>query len=200
VSTTEPLIIMAQKRSKSSVRFPADASWRRNNMSRLLYTANWLFDARILDHVNENGFPRLRMAHLHVPRNLDFEGTRITELAIRAEMSKQSMGELVDQCEKMGLVERAPHEADGRSKLIRFTPEGKRLIEVVERALASAEHEMLALVGHKRMEEIVFGLMAYCDRRSSSPRRRGTKSMPRAVVKETGRPSSNTPRASRPTD
>ena len=169
-------------------------------MSRLLYTANWLFDARILEHVNENGFPGLRMAHLHVPRNLDFEGTRITELAIRAEMSKQSMGELVDQCEKMGLVERAPHEEDGRSKLIRFTPEGKRLIEVVERALAAAEREMVALVGHKRMEEIVFGLMAYCERRSSLPRRRSTKPTPRAAVKETDGPTSNTPRPSRPTD
>lgn len=91
---------MAQKRSKSAVRFPADASWRRNNVGRLLHTANWLFDAHILAYINENGFPELRMAHLHVPRNLDFEGTRITELAIRAEMSKQSMSELVDQCEQ----------------------------------------------------------------------------------------------------
>jgi DNA-binding MarR family transcriptional regulator len=173
---------MAQKRSKSTVRFPADASWRRNNMSRLLYTANWLFDARILEYVNENGFSGLRMAHLHVPRNLDMEGTRITELAIRAEMSKQSMGELVDQCEKMGLVERAPYAEDGRSKLIRLTSEGKRLIEVVERALASAEREMLALVGERRMEEIVFGLMAYCERRSSSARRgRTTKAISRTA-------------------
>lgn len=191
---------MTQKRSKSSVRFPADASWRRNNISRLLYTANWLFDARILEHVNENGFPGLRMAHLHVPRNLDLEGTRVTELAIRAEMSKQSMGELVDQCEKMGLVERAPHAEDGRSKLIRFTPEGRRLIEVVERALASAEREMLALVGRKRMEEIVFGLMAYCERRTSSPRRRGVKPIQRATFKKTDGPSSNAPRSSKSTD
>jgi DNA-binding MarR family transcriptional regulator len=176
---------MAQKRSKSSVRFPADASWRRNNMSRLLHTANWLFDARILEYVNENGFPGLRMAHLHVPRNLDFEGTRITELAIRAEMSKQSMGELVDQCEAMGLVERAPYAEDARSKLIQFTTEGKRLIEVVERALASAEREMLALVGERRMEEIVFGLMAYCERRSSSARRGRMTKVPSRAARAT---------------
>jgi DNA-binding MarR family transcriptional regulator len=173
---------MVAKKQNAPVRFPTEASWRRNNMSRLLYTANWLFDAHILDYVNENGFSGLRMAHLHVPRNLDLEGTRITELAIRAEMSKQAMSELVEQCEEMGLVERSRHKEDGRAKLIRFTAEGKRLIEVVERALAAAEREMLALVGKKRMEELVFGLMAYCERRGSSKRRRSQQRMPKAPV------------------
>jgi DNA-binding MarR family transcriptional regulator len=166
--------LMAQKRTKTIVRFPADASWRRNNMSRLLYTATWLFDIRILNIVNENGFPGLRMTHLHVPRNLDFEGTRLTELAIRAEMSKQAMGELVDQCETMGLVARRPHKDDRRAKMVCFTAEGHRLIEVVERALATAEREMLALIGIKRMEEVVSGLMTYCERRAVGPHRRRT--------------------------
>ena len=169
---------MARKRTKTIVRFPADASWRRNNMSRLLYTATWLFDVRILDIVNDNGFPALRMAHLHVPRNLDLEGTRLTELAIRAEMSKQAMGELVDQCETMGLVERRPHKEDRRAKVVCFTTEGRHLIEVVERALATAEREMLALVGIKRMEEVVSGLMAYCEPRAVGSKRRRTPGVP----------------------
>jgi len=163
---------MAQKRTKKLGRFPVDASWRRNNISRLLYTATWLFDARILDYIKENGFPGLRMAHLHVPRNLDFEGTRVTELAIRAEMSKQAMGELVDQCEAMGLVERRPHKDDRRAKVVRFTAEGRNLLEIVERALAAAEREMLAVIGIRRMEDLVSGLVAYCERRVSAPQRR----------------------------
>jgi DNA-binding MarR family transcriptional regulator len=174
---------MAPKRS-SPVRFPADASWRRNNMSRLLYISNWLFDARILEYVNQNGFPHLRMAHLHVPRNLDLEGTRVTEMALRAEMSKQAMGELVQQCEDMDLVERCPHDDDKRAKMVTFTTKGRRLLEVVERGLASAEREMLALVGLKRMEELALGLAAYCERRAAPQRRRTVGAQARSAPSE----------------
>jgi hypothetical protein len=82
---------MSQSRPLTSFAFPADEAWRRRNMSRLLDSAAWLFDTRILGIVNRSGFPEIRMAHLHLPRNLDLKGSRLTELAHRAEMSKQAV-------------------------------------------------------------------------------------------------------------
>src|SRR5579859_6855396 len=123
-----------RKSPPKPVRFPAEKEWRRANMSRLLFSAAWLFDSRILAHVNRNGFPELRMVHLHVPRNLDLDGTRITELARRAEMSKQSMAEIIDQCEKMGLVTRGPDKDDGRAKVVTFTKRGLLLMKAVRSA------------------------------------------------------------------
>jgi DNA-binding MarR family transcriptional regulator len=139
-------------------------------MSRLLFTAAWLFDARMLDYIQQHGFPLLRMAHLHVPRNLDLEGTRLTELAMRAEMSKQSIGEIVDQCTAMGLVERIPDKSDRRAKIVAFTPRGLRLMAIVRAALSFTESEMLGEIGARRMREVMTALTIYAD--AIPPRRK----------------------------
>ncbi len=155
---------MPQKRNaKKPVNFPAETLWRRANMSRLLFSAAWLFNSRILDYVQRHGFPLLRMAHLHVPRNLDLEGTRLTELARRAEMSKQAIGEIVDQCVAMGLVARVPDESDRRAKILVFTPRGLRLIAIVQAALLLAEREMRAEIGARRMREVMAALTQYSE-------------------------------------
>ncbi len=133
-------------------------------MSRLLFSAAWLFDSRILAHVNRNGFPELRMVHLHVPRNLDLDGTRITELARRAEMSKQSMAEIIDQCEKMGLVTRGPDKDDGRAKVVTFTKRGLLLMKAVRSAVAMAERDMRDIIGREALSAVEAALAAYTRR------------------------------------
>jgi DNA-binding MarR family transcriptional regulator len=150
-------------------RFPGETEWRRANMSRLLFSAAWLFDARILAFVNENGFPRVRMAHLHVPRNLDLRGTRLTDLAVRAAISKQSMAEIVDECEAMDLVRRIPDRTDRRAKLVAFTATGLRLMKVVRAALAAAEDDMARQIGTKRMRMLGAALGGYLERASATP-------------------------------
>ena len=141
--------------------FPAETTWRRANMSRLLFSAAWQFDSRILAFVNANGFPELRMLHLHVPRNLDLHGTRATDLALRAEMSKQAMAEIIDECEQMKLVRRVPDPSDRRAKLVAFTPTGLRLMKVVRAALAAAERDMARQIGARHMRDVAAALSGY---------------------------------------
>jgi DNA-binding MarR family transcriptional regulator len=71
-------------------------------------------------------FPDLRPAHLIVFQMLDYPpaGTRLTELAERAQMTPQSMGELIDGLETGGYVVRLPDPADRRAKLIQYTERG----------------------------------------------------------------------------
>jgi DNA-binding MarR family transcriptional regulator len=152
----------ARRASLRPVSFPHDEDWRGRNTSRLLYSAAWRFDQRILAMVNRSGFPDIRMTHLNLPRNLDIEGTRLTVLANRAEMSKQAMGELVDQCEKMHLVERRPDAQDQRAKIVVFTPRGRRLIEAVRIAVTQAEREMEKKLGTKRATALIAALVLYC--------------------------------------
>ena len=152
------------------MRFPAERQWRRANISRLLFRAAWRFDSRILDYINRRGFPALRMAHLHVPRNLDLEGTRVTELAARAEMSKQAMSEIVDECDAMGLVKRLPDPTDRRAKIVRFTPRGLELIATVRAALAFAERDMRAILGPGALDTVATALAAYIE---AAPRNGG---------------------------
>ena len=57
--------------------------------------------------------------------NIDAEGTRLTELAERARMTKQSVGEVTSDLEQRGYVERVPDPSDGRAKIIRLTERGR---------------------------------------------------------------------------
>jgi DNA-binding MarR family transcriptional regulator len=148
---------------RKETRFPAETAWRRTNMSRLLFSAAWLFDSRILTFVNANGFPQLRMVHLHVPRNLDLRGTRLTDLAMRAAMSKQSMAQIIDECEAMDLIRRVPDPSDRRAKLVAFTTKGLHLMKVVRAALSSAERDMAHQIGAKRLSELVTALGDYLE-------------------------------------
>src|SRR5512142_217151 len=52
------------------------------------------------------------------------EGSRLTELAERAGITKQSMGEIIDVLVQRGYLERIPDPTDGRATLIRRTERG----------------------------------------------------------------------------
>jgi DNA-binding MarR family transcriptional regulator len=72
----------------------------------------------------DEGRPALRAAHTQVFENLDPDGTRLTTLAERAQMSHQAMGEMVDALVRHGYLERVPDPADRRARLIRRTARG----------------------------------------------------------------------------
>src|SRR6266700_918492 len=61
----------------------------------------------------------LRAAHTQVFENLDPDGTRLTTLAERAQISHQAMGEMVDELVRHGYLERILDPADRRARLIR---------------------------------------------------------------------------------
>src|SRR3954447_10909759 len=101
---------------------PGDDSWRLTHLGRLLGHAMRRFDERVLHLMAHNvevplalsnlaARAQVSAAHVHVTRHLELLGTRLTDLAQRGGMSKQAMGDLVDQCEAWGLVTR---EADPR--------------------------------------------------------------------------------------
>lgn len=64
------------------------------------------------------GHDAIRPKHGAVFANIDREGTRATTLAERAGMGKAAMGELVDELERLGYVERRPDPSDRRAKLV----------------------------------------------------------------------------------
>jgi DNA-binding MarR family transcriptional regulator len=137
------------------------AAWRHANIGRLLNNAVRRFEARVLDLMAASGHAETRIAHVNLTRNLDIEGTRLTELARRASMSKQAMGELVDQCAAFGLVRRTIDPDDRRARLIVFTAAGLAWLDAFRAAVDAAENEMRAELGPKTMSEIANGLMAY---------------------------------------
>ena len=108
-----------------------ETGWRQTHLGRLLGHAMRRFDARVLELMTHNvGVPlalsnlaqrgQVSAAHIHITRHLPLEGARLTTLAAAAGMSKQAMGDLVDQCDAWGLVVREPDPLAGRGCVVRF--------------------------------------------------------------------------------
>src|SRR4051812_44979785 len=76
------------------------------------------------ERLREEGFEGIRYRHGSVFRFIDVDGSRLTTLAERSGLTKQAIGEVVDELERLGYVERAADATDGRAKLVRLTERG----------------------------------------------------------------------------
>ncbi|WAC47945.1 MarR family winged helix-turn-helix transcriptional regulator [Asticcacaulis sp. SL142] len=83
------------------------------------------------------GFPDIRPAHSSLLRYIRPEGSRVVDLAERAQITKQSMAYLVGDLESLGYVTVVPDPDDGRAKRVVLTSRGQAvwatLIELSQR-------------------------------------------------------------------
>ena len=77
--------------------------------------------------LKERGFLDISPSHGWIFHNTKEEGSRITELAARAKITKQSMSALVAQLEEAGYVKKKMDPLDKRAWLLVLTPKGKRV-------------------------------------------------------------------------
>lgn len=102
----------------------------------------------------ERGHPDIRPPHGNVMQFLDDDGTRVSVLAERAQMTKQSMAELVLHLEKLGYVERVPDPADRRAKLVRATRRGSQLYAIAREVVAEIEADWTRRLGKGKMRQL----------------------------------------------
>ena len=137
--------------------FETDDRWRSGHLGRLMGQALRRFDERVLHLMAHNPQVPLALsnlaardqigaAHIHITRHLALQGSRLTDLAASAGMSKQAMGDLVTQCEAWDLVRREPDPKDARARRIVFTDTGLLWLEAFRLAVARAEAEFLSLI------------------------------------------------------
>jgi DNA-binding MarR family transcriptional regulator len=118
---------------------------------RLLNTAFDQFVDELNARVAETEFSDLRATHGCVFGNIDPAGSRLTELAERARMTKQSVGEVTTDLEQRGYVERVPDPADGRAKIIRLTERGHEAQTLGFELIAEIEREWGERIGEERV-------------------------------------------------
>jgi DNA-binding MarR family transcriptional regulator len=116
------------------------------NTTYLLGRAHKLFNQRILEAVVAAGHP-IRPAHSAVFVTIDRAGSRLTQLAERAAMTPQAMGELVDDLVARGYLERVPDPADRRAKLIMLTDLGFEAVQAAFDEILGIEAELLRELG-----------------------------------------------------
>ncbi|MFS8977876.1 winged helix DNA-binding protein [Cupriavidus necator] len=155
----------AKKKNTKSTESPANSAaayqWRHNNIGRLLNMAVQRFEKRVLQVMAEAGYGEFTLSQMSITRNLDAGGTRATEIARRADITKQSAGELIGQLEEIGLIERIPDPDDKRARIVQFTSAGLAWLEAFEIAIKQAEHEMREELGAATFKLLKQGLAQF---------------------------------------
>ena len=137
---------------------------KRASTAQLLFKCARLVNERALATLPlDAGTPRPRPAHMALFPHIDLEGTRPSELARRVGVSKQAVGQLVDELEAMGVVERRPDPDDGRAKRVAFTDAGLRSILDGLAHLRRVEAELAEAIGEDAMGALREGLLALHD-------------------------------------
>jgi DNA-binding MarR family transcriptional regulator len=154
-------------RSKARTNAPTDAEPSVSPAERRAFEA--LRDGATLQHlfkasrlVNERALataasdqvrPPVRAAHTALFPHLDFEGIRLTDLAARVGVTKQAVGQLVDDLVALGMVERVADPTDNRAKRVRFSRRGHAALMHGIGVLRDLEESLAAQIGRRRMRE-----------------------------------------------
>jgi DNA-binding MarR family transcriptional regulator len=133
---------------------PTNITLQRRTLGGLLRLVEETLRARVYARMAEFGFPDLRPAHSSLLRNLAEAGSRVSELAERAQMTKQSMGYLADSLAAAGYVTLAPDPTDGRAKLARLSDKGRAASEALIQISAETETEFAGLIGCAGMAQL----------------------------------------------
>lgn len=107
-------------------------------------------EARVFRALAEAGFDDFTPAQARVMQRIGPDGTRLTELAAAAGVTKQTAGFLVDQLERTGYVRRTPDPADGRARLVRIAERGTAAQPVAAAVVAAVEAEWREHLGERR--------------------------------------------------
>lgn len=121
---------------------------RSPSTAQLFRIAYNLLSKDVFSHVSASGFTDLRPSHGNVLEHLTFsDEARLSAMATAAGMTAQSLGELVDDLERRGYVEKREDPADRRAKLVRLTAKGRGSVRAAAEATAAAERNLRRQLG-----------------------------------------------------
>ena len=123
---------------------------------QVLFKVARLLNEQAIDKFNneQRGELRYRPSHMALFPHLSLEGSRITTLAEQMQISKQAVGQVVEELEQLGVVCRVPDPSDGRAKLVKFTAAGRKGMLQGLDLLKRMEEDVAAVIGSKRMKEL----------------------------------------------
>lgn len=124
------------------------------NVGLLLFLPYRAMEARVFAGLAAAGFDDFTPAQARVFQRIAPSGTRLTDLAAQAGITKQSAGFLVDQLERAGYVERVPDPDDGRARLVRIAERGARSVEESRAIVIRVETEWTEHLGERRMAQL----------------------------------------------
>ena len=124
----------------------------RLHLGQLLVQLTRIFQTQLFDGLVAAGLSEARVPHTHVTAYIKADGSRLTELAEQARMTLPAMSEIVDDLQRLGIVERRPDPRDRRAKLICLTDIGWDAMRTARSIIAAIEADWGERVGVDRFE------------------------------------------------
>jgi DNA-binding MarR family transcriptional regulator len=124
------------------------------NLGVLLFIAHRALEQRAHDAVVAAGVTDITLAQARIAARIGPGGTRVSDLAAQARVTKQSAAFLVEQLEAAGYVERVPDPADGRARLVRLTARADRVVKTANAEVERVLTEWADHVGVDRLRQV----------------------------------------------
>lgn len=124
------------------------------NVGVLMFVAHRAMEERVLAALRVAGFDDVTLAQGRVFARIGQGGTRLTDLAEMAQVTKQTAGFLVDRLAEAGYVERVPDPSDARARLVRIAERGRVAQSCAAQAVAEVEAEWQAHLGTRDMDRL----------------------------------------------
>ncbi|HEX5090731.1 MAG TPA: MarR family winged helix-turn-helix transcriptional regulator [Nocardioides sp.] len=97
----------------------------RKPLIAIVHNLDRAFAAHMVRAAHTLGRTELKPSHNFVFGVLGDDGDRSADMAARAGITRQSMGEAVRELVDLGVLEMVPDPRDRRAKIVRYTDEGK---------------------------------------------------------------------------
>ena len=124
------------------------------NLGLLCYIAYRAMEGGVLEALREAGYHDVTAAQGRIFARIGPGGTRVTELAEQAGVTKQTAGFLVDQLERAGYVDRVPDPSDARARLVRIAPRGAAAVQVAREAEVRIEAVWAGHLGRRETAQL----------------------------------------------
>jgi len=123
------------------------------NLGLLLFIPYRAMESAVLTRLRERGH-HLTISQARVFQRIGPEGSRPGELAEAAQLSKQTLGSILDQLERTGYVARVPDPSDGRARLVTITDRGRELVTLSLPVVRDIERSWARQLGPKRTRQL----------------------------------------------
>ena len=123
------------------------------DLATLMFVSYRAMDERVRQAMRDAGYD-VTVAQARLAQRIAEDGTRLTELADRAGVTKQTASLLVAALEREGLVERVPDPADGRARLIQLSSRGREAAQRAMEVVIGVEGEWTAHLGPELTERL----------------------------------------------
>lgn len=113
----------------------------------------WVWELN-MEAATRAGYDDVTSAHVSLFRYPGLDGQRPIDIAQRMQITKQSVHELIGHLERHGYLVREPDPTNRRARLVRLTPRGRGLQEVIRLQAQASEHQIADILGDRRFDQL----------------------------------------------